>query len=165
MPDAEKDAPQPRRRTEAEARKCSRAGCPGDGRYQPPGRGHLPGCEHNAVRWVWEEIAEKDAGLIEWRERIGVRLMLAMTCTHEGDQFGPRAVCGTCFDNVQRVGEIVQAEAARAWDLGRAAERRDWEFTADLATPDEDREPWTNPYRFTPPHCGTRVLPPAEGGA
>jgi hypothetical protein len=88
--------------------------------------------------------------LIEWRERIGVRLMYAMTCTHEGDDFGPRAVCVTCFANVQNIGEIVQAEAARAWELGRAAERRDWEFTADLSTPDEDRLTLPNPYRFPP---------------
>lgn len=27
-------------------RQCSRPGCPGDGRYVPPGRGHLPGCLH-----------------------------------------------------------------------------------------------------------------------
>jgi hypothetical protein len=89
--------------------------------------------------------------LIEWRERIGVRLMLAMKCTHEGDDFGPRAVCVTCFDNVQRVGEIVQAEAAHAWEQGRVAERRDWELTADLATPDEDRQSWANPYREVKP--------------
>lgn len=93
---------------------------------------------------------EKDAQ-IEWRERIGVRLMHAMTCTHDGDDFGPRAVCVTCFDNAQRVGAIVEAEAALAWDRGRAAERRDWEFTADLATPDEDRQPLPNPYRALPP--------------
>lgn len=36
---------------------------------------------------------------------------------------------------------------AKAWDEGRKAERRDWEFTADLSTPDEDRQPITNPYR------------------
>jgi hypothetical protein len=94
--------------------------------------------------------AEHLDALVEWRERIGVRLMLATTCTHEGDDFGPRAVCVTCFANVQSVGEIVQAEAAHAWDQGRSAERRDWEFTADLATPDEDRRPWQNPYRADP---------------
>lgn len=44
------------RRTEEESRKCSQEGCPGDGRYQPPGRGHLLGCEHDAVRWVWEDV-------------------------------------------------------------------------------------------------------------
>lgn len=44
------------RRTEAEARKCSQSDCPGDGRYQPPGRGHLPGCQHDAGRWVWESV-------------------------------------------------------------------------------------------------------------
>ena len=36
---------------------------------------------------------------------------------------------------------------ARAWDEGRAAERRDWELLYDLVTPDEDRQPWRNPYR------------------
>lgn len=87
-----------------------------------------------------------DAG-IEFRERIGQRLMLAMRCTHEGDDFGLRAVCETCFDNVQRAGAVVEAEAALAWERGRAAERCDWDFTADLTTPDEDRQPLPNPYR------------------
>jgi hypothetical protein len=41
-----------------------------------------------------------------------------------------------------------QDMAAHAWEQGRRAERRDWEFTADLATPDEDRQPWLNPYRY-----------------
>ena len=48
------------RRTEAETRKCSQQGCPGDGRYQPPGRGHRLGCQHNAVAWVWGEVATPD---------------------------------------------------------------------------------------------------------
>ena len=38
-------------------------------------------------------------------------------------------------------------ELADAWDAGKRAEKRDWEFTFDLSTPDEDRQPWTNPYR------------------
>jgi hypothetical protein len=46
----------PRRRNETEARRCSQNGCPGDGRYQPPGKGHLPGCHHDAVKWVWETV-------------------------------------------------------------------------------------------------------------
>jgi len=87
--------------------------------------------------------------LIEWRENIGVRIMLAMVCKHDGDDFGPRAVCTTCFDNTQRVGAIVQDMAAHAWDQGRMAERRDWELMADLVTPDEGRQPWPNPYRAT----------------
>jgi hypothetical protein len=45
------------RRTEAERRVCSQPGCPGDGRYQPPGRGHLPGCLHDAVTWTWEQVS------------------------------------------------------------------------------------------------------------
>jgi hypothetical protein len=100
-----------------------------------------------------EHTVGNDA-LVEWCEHLGVRLMHAMTCTHEGDDFGPRAVCVTCFDNVQRIGLIVQAEAAQAWDRGRFAERRDWEFTADLAAPDEDRRPLVNPYRVIPPGSG-----------
>lgn len=44
------------RRTEAERRLCSQVGCPGDGRYQPPGRGHLPDCSHEAVTWTWEQV-------------------------------------------------------------------------------------------------------------
>lgn len=30
-------------------RQCSTPGCPGDGRYVPPGRGHIAGCPH--LRW------------------------------------------------------------------------------------------------------------------
>ena len=45
-----------RRRTEAEARQCSQEGCPGDGRYQPPGKGHRDDCPHDAVAWVWSEV-------------------------------------------------------------------------------------------------------------
>lgn len=44
------------RRTTVEARVCSQPDCPGDGRYQPPGRGHRDDCQHNAVRWVWETV-------------------------------------------------------------------------------------------------------------
>lgn len=44
------------RRTNQEARVCSQPGCPGDGRYQPPGKGHLTDCTHDAVKWVWEEV-------------------------------------------------------------------------------------------------------------
>ena len=93
------------------------------------------------------ETTDHYDALFDWRESIGQRLMHAMTCTHEGESFGPRAVCVTCFDNVQRIGAIVQAEAANAWDRGRCAERRDWELTADLVTPDEERQPLANPYR------------------
>jgi hypothetical protein len=87
----------------------------------------------------------------EWRESLGQKLMSSMNCTHEGDDFGPRSVCVTCFANVQRVGAIVEAEAAKAWNRGRTAERREWELTSDLSTPDEDRHPWPNPYSLLPP--------------
>jgi hypothetical protein len=100
--------------------------------------------------------AEMDA-LYEWRESIGQRLMLAMTCNHGSDYFGPGAVCDTCFANVQRVGRIIEKQAAHAWGQGRAAERRDWEFTTDLTTPDDERRPWPNPYR-------ERVTPPGSTG-
>lgn len=46
------------RRTEKEARVCSQPMCPGDGRYMPPGRGHLPNCPHDPVTWCWEEVTE-----------------------------------------------------------------------------------------------------------
>lgn len=86
--------------------------------------------------------------ITEWREQLGIEVMHAMTCTHHGtDDFGMRAVCVTCFDNTQRIGALIEHLAAAAWDRGRAAERRDWEFTSDLATPDEDRQPLPNPYR------------------
>lgn len=47
-----------RRRTKAESRVCSQTGCHGDGRYQPPGKGHRDGCQHDAVAWVWEAIPD-----------------------------------------------------------------------------------------------------------
>jgi hypothetical protein len=89
--------------------------------------------------------------IIEWREQLGIRLMFVTRCTHEGADFGPGAVCVTCFDNTQHIGVLVEHLAAAAWDRGREAERRDWEFTADLSTPDEDRQPLSNPYRAARP--------------
>ncbi len=83
----------------------------------------------------------------EWREEVGIRVMRAMTCTHDGDEFGSKAVCVTCFANTQRIGALMEHVAAVAWEQGRRAERRDWELTADLVTPDEDRSPTLNPYR------------------
>lgn len=56
------NAASPRRRTEAEARECSQHGCSGDGRYQPPGRGHLPGCQHDAMAWTWERVFPPGTG-------------------------------------------------------------------------------------------------------
>lgn len=91
---------------------------------------------------------EHEEALMEWREYIGQQVMFAMTCTHHGsDDFGDKAVCVTCFDNTQKLGVLIEAAAANAWAQGRAAERRDWELTADLVTPDEDRQPLPNPYR------------------
>lgn len=88
---------------------------------------------------------------IEWRDQVGMRLMCAMKCTHHGsDDFGAKAVCVTCFDNVQRVGAIVERVAANAWEQGRKAERHEWESTSDLVTPDEERQPLLNPYRAIP---------------
>lgn len=40
----------------------------------------------------------------------------------------------------------INGQLAIAWDAGKAAEKRDWEFCYDLVTPDEDRQSWTNPY-------------------
>ena len=53
---------------------------------------------------------------LEWHEHIGIEVMHAMTCTHEGEDFGSKAVCVTCFANTQRIGAIVKRErdAARA---------------------------------------------------
>lgn len=112
-------------------------------------RGHLEKSGRNGTfKGEEAEVSERIDALIEWREQVGVRLMHAMKCTHEGGDFGSRAVCVTCFDNVQRVGAVLQSETAWAWDKGRAAERRDWVLTDDLATPDEDRKPLANPYRL-----------------
>lgn len=97
---------------------------------------------------------EVDDWIIEWREQVGIKVMFAMTCTHEGDDFGPKAVCVTCFDNTQRIGALIQRLAASAWTQGRAAERRDWEFAYDLSTPDEERQPLPNPYHMPPAPVG-----------
>lgn len=51
-----------------------------------------------------------DVRLSEWRERIGERVMNAMACTHEGDDFGPGAVCRTCFANAQSIGALIESE-------------------------------------------------------
>jgi hypothetical protein len=52
---------------------CSTPKCPGDGRYMPPGRGHLPGCAHDAVKAVWGPggFAERDYGTALERLRHG----------------------------------------------------------------------------------------------
>lgn len=86
----------------------------------------------------------------EWHEQVGRAVMLATRCTHEGDDFGSKSVCVTCFENAQAIGAQIERFAHRAFEQGRQAERRDWELTADLSTPDEDRQPWPNPY-CTPP--------------
>lgn len=65
---------------------------------------------------------------------------------HAGDMFEQ----GTEFVALYSAEELVRlvnAEKAEAWDQGHAASERDWEFVFDLSTPDEDRQPLTNPYR------------------
>ncbi|MBT56573.1 MAG: hypothetical protein CMF72_24635 [Mameliella sp.] len=101
----------------------------------------------------WYCDPDDDGEHCEWHERVGIAVMLAMRCTHDGDEFGRRAVCGTCFSNAQAVGGVVERFARLAFEQGRRAERRDWELTADLATPDDERQPWPNPY------CGLSNLP------
>lgn len=54
------------------------------------------------------------ARAVEWREQIGVAALLATTCTHDGDEFGPRAVCETCFGNVQSICNAVLQVVERA---------------------------------------------------
>lgn len=53
--------------------------------------------------------------------------------------------------NVDRMHRILTAVLpellAQAWEEGHRASERDWEMAYDLSTPDEDRLPWTNPYR------------------
>lgn len=48
---------------------------------------------------------------------------------------------------VDRIAHLIDTALAEAWDQGHRASERDFEFIWDLATPDEDRQPWTNPYR------------------
>ena len=93
----------------------------------------------------------------EWHEQVGRSVMFATRCTHEVDDFGGKSVCVTCFQNAQAIGALIERFAHRAFEQGRQAERRDWEFTADLSTPDEDRQPWPNPY------CAPRYRPAATG--
>ena len=97
------------------------------------------------------QAAEKDAGItdaqIEWREWLGQRLMLAMTCQHGSDYFGSGAVCETCFANVQRIGHLIERIATQAWDEGFNAAcdaSTDPFITQDI---EAQRE---NPYRVIP---------------
>ena len=92
------------------------------------------------------DIEQRSDEHYEWHERVGRAVMFAMRCTHEGDDFGGKSVCATCFENAQAIGALVERFAFRAFEQGRQAERRDWELTVDLATPDEDRLSLPNPY-------------------
>ena len=47
----------------------------------------------------------------------------------------------------QALAAVLPGLLAQAWDEGHRASERDWEMAYDLSTPDEDRQPWTNPYR------------------
>jgi hypothetical protein len=89
----------------------------------------------------------------EWHDEVGRAVMFATRCAHEGDDFGDKAVCATCFNNAQTIGAVIERFAYRAFEQGRRAERRDWEFTADLSSPNEDRQAWPNPY------CRPRTSP------
>lgn len=77
----------------------------------------------------------------DWRERVGETLLTGLTCSHDGEAFGDRAVCQTCFENVQRIGALMESEAARAWDRGTQATRIEDGVVVV-------REP--NPYCFPP---------------
>ena len=59
-----------------------------------------------------------------------------------------------CGHDEEMTGEVMAVLAAvlpdllaQAWDEGHRASERDWEMAYDLTTPDEDRQPWPNPYR------------------
>lgn len=61
---------------------------------------------------------------------------------------GPCGCDGEMANEVMGVLEaILPGLLAQAWDEGHRASERDWEMAYDLSTPDEDRQPWTNPYR------------------
>lgn len=72
-----------------------------------------------------------------WRENIGQRLMLQMTCNHGTDYFGSGAVCKTCWTNTQRIGRLIEHEIAKAkaeaWREGaqRGLTAADYEGLAD----------------------------------
>ena len=61
---------------------------------------------------------------------------------------GPCGCSGEMADEVMGVlGDLLPDLLAQAWDEGHRASERDWEMVYNLSTPDEDRQPWTNPYR------------------
>ena len=61
---------------------------------------------------------------------------------------GPCGCDGEMADEVMAVlGDLLPGLLAQAWDEGHRASERDWEMVYNLSTPDEDRQPWTNPYR------------------
>lgn len=45
---------------------------------------------------------------------------------------------------------VIKQVGQRAWSEGHQACDRDWAFTADITTPDKDRQPFTNPYNEYP---------------
>lgn len=65
---------------------------------------------------------------------------------HAGDMFEAGTDYVVLYSAEELV-RIVNAEKAEAWDEGHAASERDWEFTFDITTPDEERRPLTNHYR------------------
>ena len=69
---------------------------------------------------------------------------------HDSD-YPPAAAHRFCSFAVARAEKVLAAVLpdllAQAWDEGHRASERDWEMAYDLSTPDEDRQPWTNPYR------------------
>ena len=67
------------------------------------------------------EQSAEIARAIEWREQIGVAALLATTCTHDGDEFGPSAVCETCFGNVQTALRSLIADPKPAEPMGLGA--------------------------------------------
>jgi hypothetical protein len=112
------------RRAEEACRPCGPcdAGLPMGCNCDPEPRAVIAGLldviERSRARVAAHPTSDEDT-LAEWRERIGVRLMNAMKCYHEDAYFGDGAVCDTCFDNTQRIGALIEAEAEGV----RAAER------------------------------------------
>jgi hypothetical protein len=61
-----------------------------------------------------------EQNIAEWREHIGIRVMYAMRCAHTGDNFGPRAVCETCFESTQKIGALIENEVRAAYGHAEA---------------------------------------------
>ena len=62
-------------------------------------------------------------------------------------QKGNTMIRGGGWWSADQIAAMILEAKAQAWDEGYAANERNWEFTFDIVTPDEERQPLTNPYQ------------------